>query len=113
MKYLIVSIATDSEGIDTYLFNGTEQEMQNKVKAMCLDYCDEVEENSYEFSCGYETFGYPTYRACAQFDDHHFLVQSFSWNNVGKKLPVSRINLFKAKKLKEEDWFSCNHEDDC
>lgn len=104
MKYLIVSIATDSDGTDTYIFNGSEEEMRNKVKAMCLDFCDEVGEDEYEFSCGYDNYKYQTYYANAQFYDYHFIVQAFKWEDI-KKVSVSRKNLYKAKKIETEDYF--------
>ena len=104
MKYLIVATATDSDGTDTYIFNGSEEEMRNKVKAKCLDFCDKVGEDEYEFSCGYDNYAYQTYYANAQFYDYHFIVQAFKWENV-MKLSVSKKNLYKAKTLKAEDYF--------
>lgn len=112
MKYLIVATATDSDGTDVYLFNGSEKEMQDRVKAKCLDFLDYVQQECEYLSFGYDKYQYPVYQGCLCFDDYHFLVQGFKWEDVRKKVSVSRKNLYKAKKLNEDGFIENLYKDE-
>lgn len=111
MKYYIYGIATDSDGLDLFTFNGTEEQMKEKVRAMALDFASDTDTDYEYISCGWDTFAYPVYQATVQYNDYHFTVGAIEQSYL-KKVDVSRKSLYKSKKLKETDWFSKPDEDE-
>ena len=111
MKYYIYGLATDCDGLDLYVFNGTEEKMKEKVRAMALDFAQNVDSDYESFDCGWDTFAYPSYQATVQYSDYHFTVGAIEQSHL-KKPDVSRKSLYKAKKLKETDWFSKPDDED-
>jgi len=109
MKYIISIYSRDCDGVDIFIFNGTEKEMMEKVKAAALDVVDDRGANSVSF--GWDTYGYPSYTAQTDNEDANVLVEAREWKYV-RQIKVSRKNLYKAKKLPPEGWIDIEEDDE-
>lgn len=112
MKYYICATATDSDGTDLYIFNGTEKEMMERVRAIALDFIKNVDCDYESFCCGWDHYGFPSYEAVVQYGDYHFVVSAREEKYVNKKVKVSRKSLYKAKKINDSDFFEKDEDEE-
>jgi len=109
MKYIITAYSRDCDGVDVYMFTGTEKQMMEKVKAYALDAANE--DGGEEVNFGWDNFAYPSYTAHLINEDCSKLIEAREWKYANRKLNTSRKSLYQAKKLEDEGWVSVDSND--
>ena len=111
MKYIIYAFTKSDDCGDVYVFNGTEQEMMERVRAMALDIASNLEYYECEsISYGWDKYSYPTYHAIVHTDDSNIVIEAREWQYV-KPMKINRKSLYKAKKLEESGWTNIEEDD--